>query len=96
VKVFGPVASRKESMEQQGAYDIIDGTNHVLSLTVMWEHVGTRHLKLDTVRKEEGASGGVIKLTSIITLDTLNGTTKLRGYISEKMTNSGERVRLMT
>jgi hypothetical protein len=83
-------------MEQQGAYDIVDDTNHVLSLTVLWRHVGTRHPKLDTVRKEEGASGGVIKLTSIVALDTLNGTTKLRGYISEKMTNSGERVRLMT
>jgi hypothetical protein len=47
--------------------------------------VGTRHPKLDTIRKEEGVSGGVVKLTSIVALDTPDGTTKLRGHISEKV-----------
>jgi mRNA-degrading endonuclease toxin of MazEF toxin-antitoxin module len=47
------------------------------------------------VRKEEGASGGVVKLTSIVTLDTPDGTTKLRRHISEKVRERGERVRLM-
>jgi hypothetical protein len=47
------------------------------------------------VRKEEGAGGGVVKLTSIVTLDTPDGTTKLREHISEKVRERGERVRLM-
>jgi mRNA-degrading endonuclease toxin of MazEF toxin-antitoxin module len=47
------------------------------------------------VRKEEDASGGVVKLTSIVTLDTPDGTTKLRRHISEKVRERGERVRLM-
>jgi hypothetical protein len=45
--------------------------------------------------RKEGASGGVVKLTSIVTLDTPDGITKLRGHISEKVRERGERVRLM-
>jgi hypothetical protein len=47
------------------------------------------------VRKEEGVSGGVVKLMSIVALDTPEGTTELRGHISEKVRERGERVRLM-
>jgi hypothetical protein len=40
---------------------------------------GTRHPELDAVReREEESRGGVIKLASIIALDTLDGATKLR------------------
>jgi hypothetical protein len=49
---------------------------------------------LDAVREEESAGGGVIKLTSIITLDTLDGATKLRGYKGKEVGESGEGVRL--
>jgi hypothetical protein len=55
----------------------------MLSLVIMWRRVGTQHSKLDTVRKEEGVSG-VVKLTSIVALDTPDGTTKLRGHKSKK------------
>jgi hypothetical protein len=74
MKALSPVASRKGYLEQQGAHDIVGGTNHALSLAVLWGSVGTQHQKLDTVRKEEGAREGVVKLTSIVVLDTLNGT----------------------
>jgi hypothetical protein len=85
VKALSPVASLKGSLEQQGTHDIVGGTNHALSLAVLWGRVGTRHPKLDIVRKEEGASGGVVKLMSIVALNTPNGTTKLCGHISEKL-----------
>jgi hypothetical protein len=94
VKALSLVASRKGGLEQQGAHDIVGGTNHALSLTVLWGGVGTRHLKLDTMRKKEGASG-VVKLMFIVALDTPNGTTELCGHISEKVREHGERVRLM-
>jgi hypothetical protein len=47
------------------------------------------------MRKEEGASGEVVKRMSIVALDTPDGTTKLREYISEKVREREERVRLM-
>jgi hypothetical protein len=95
VKALSPVVSQKESLERHGVHDIIGGMNHSLSLTVLWRRVGTLHPKLDTMRKEEGASGGVAKLMSIVSLKTLDGTTKLRGHISEKVRECGERVILM-
>jgi hypothetical protein len=91
VKALSPVVSQKGSLEQQGAHDIVGGMNHA----ILWGRVETRHPKMDTVRKEEGASGGVVKLTSIVALDIPVGTTKLRGHISEKVTERGEHVRLM-
>jgi hypothetical protein len=52
VKALSPVANQKGSLEQQGAHDIVGGTNHALNLAVLWGRVGTRHPKLDTVRKK--------------------------------------------
>jgi hypothetical protein len=46
------------------------------------------------MREEEGV-GGVIKLISIVTLDTPHGTTKLCGHIGEKVGKGGKHVRLM-
>jgi hypothetical protein len=50
VKILSQVLGWKGSQEQQRAYDIIGGMNHVLNLAVLRGHVGTRHPKLDTVR----------------------------------------------
>ena len=94
MKALSLVSGWKGSLEQQGAYDIVGGTNHALGLAVPRGRVGTRHSKLNTVREEEGA-GGVIKLTFIVTLDTPDGATKLCGYMDEKVRKGGERVRLM-
>ena len=92
---FSTVADWKGGLEQQGAHDIVGGTNHALDLAVLGGGVGTRHPELDTVRKEEGAGRGVIELPSIITLNTPNGATKLRGYVSGKVREGGEGVGLM-
>jgi hypothetical protein len=35
--------------------------------------------------REEESIGGVIKLMFIITLDTLDGATKLRGHVGEEV-----------
>jgi hypothetical protein len=85
----------KGSLEQHGAHDIIGGMNYALGLTVLRGSVGTRHLKLDTVREEESAGGGVIKLMSIIALDAPDGAAKLRGHKSEEVGEGGEGVRLL-
>jgi hypothetical protein len=46
--------------------------------------VGTWHSELDTMR-EEASTRGVIKLMSIIALDTLDGATKLRGHVGKEV-----------
>jgi hypothetical protein len=94
VKALSPVTVGKGSLEQQGAHDIVGGTNHALGLAVLRGSVGTQHLKLDTVREEENA-GGVIKLASIIALDAPNNTTKLRGLRDEEVGEGGEGVELL-
>jgi hypothetical protein len=35
MKALSPVASRKGRLKQQGAHDIIGGTNHALSLAIL-------------------------------------------------------------
>jgi hypothetical protein len=64
--------------------------NHALGLVILRGSVGTRHLKLDAVREEEGAGGGVIKHKSIIALDASDGAAKLRGYKGEEVGEGGE------
>jgi hypothetical protein len=83
------------SLEQQGAHNIIGGTNHVPDLAILRESVGTRHPKLDVVREEESAAGGVIKLASIITLDTPDGAAKLHGHKGKEVGEGGKGVRLL-
>jgi hypothetical protein len=95
VKALSLETGWKGRLEQQGAHDIVGGTNHALSLAVLRESVGTRHPKLDVVREEESAGGGVIKLTSIITLDALDGVAKLRGHKGEEVGEGGEGIRLL-
>jgi hypothetical protein len=70
-------------MELQGAHDTIGGVNHVLDLAILVGGVGIRHLKLDTMRENESV-GGVIKISFVTALDTLDGAIKLRGCIRQK------------
>jgi len=48
------------------------------------------------VREEEGTGGGVIELTTIVTLDNLDGVAELSRYLGEKVEKCGERIRLCT
>jgi hypothetical protein len=69
--------------------------NHVLGLAILWGSVGTQYPKLDTMREEESMGGRVIKLESIIALDTPDGAAKLRGYKGKEVEEGGEGVRLL-
>jgi hypothetical protein len=69
--------------------------NHALSLNVLWGSVGTRYPKLDAMRGEESAGGGVIKFVSIIALDAPNGAAKLRGHKFKEVVEGGKGVRLL-
>jgi hypothetical protein len=55
VKALNPEMDQKGSLEQQGAHDIIGGTNHTFGLAILRGSVGTQHPKLNAVREEESA-----------------------------------------
>jgi hypothetical protein len=84
----------KGSLEQHRGHNIVSGMNHVIGLAVLQGSVGTRHPKLDVMREEESA-GGVIKLMSIIALDTPDGATKLCGHKCKEVGEGGECVGLL-
>jgi hypothetical protein len=69
--------------------------NHPLGLAILRVSVGTRHPKLNAMREEESARGGLIKLASIITLDALDGVAKLYGHKGKEVGGGGEGVRLL-
>jgi hypothetical protein len=46
-------------------------------------------LELNTVREEESAGGGVIKILAIVTLNANDGASKLRGYVSKEVRGKG-------
>jgi hypothetical protein len=45
---------------------------------------------------EKGASGVVIELTTIVTVDGLNGEAELSGHLGKEVKEGGESVRLGT
>ena len=49
----------------------------MLSFTILLRGIRARHEEVDAMGEKEHASGGVVKLTAIIALNTLNGDTKL-------------------
>jgi hypothetical protein len=53
-------------------------------------------VQLNIVREKEGAGGGVIKLTTIVTLDGLDDEAELCGHPREEVKERGESVGLRT
>ena len=96
VQTLSPEASREGSLKQKGVHGVIGGANHALSLAVLRGGIRTRHAQLDTIRDKEGTGGGVIELTTIVTLDGLDGEAKLCGHPSEEVEERGEGIRLRT
>jgi len=68
----------------------------VLSLAVLRGGIRARHAQLDTVREEEGTEDGVIELTTIVTLDGLDGEAELSGHPSEEVEDREKSIRLRT
>jgi hypothetical protein len=96
VQALSPEASRKRGLKQKGAHGIVGGANHAFSLTILRRGIRTRHAQLNTVREEESSGGGVVKLTTIVTLDGLDGETELCGHPSEEVKERGKNIRLRT
>ena len=66
---------------------------HAFSLAVLSGSVGARHTELNAVGEKERMRGGVVELAPIVTLNGLNGTTKLSGHPSEEVRERLESIR---
>jgi hypothetical protein len=73
-------------------YNVVNGTNDALSLTVLLRGVGARHAKVNTVGEEERAGGGVVKLTVIIALNGPHSCAQLSMHEGKEMSERGEGV----
>jgi hypothetical protein len=92
VECFNPIGRRKASLKQQRLCDIVKSLKDAFDFTVLLRGVRARHAKGDTMSEEERAGLGVIKLTPVVSLDTLDGAAKLGGNKREKVSKSGKRV----
>jgi hypothetical protein len=88
VKSFCPITSGKRSLNQQSADDIVNRTNNTFRFTILWGRVRTRHLELCVIRQEEEAGEKVVKLTSVIALDSFDSPTELSRHIGNEMGQS--------
>jgi hypothetical protein len=71
-------------IKQEDAYAIVEGAEDAFSTTVLLRSVGTRETKYSAMSSEEGAKNKVVKLFSIISLESMDGSTKLDGDVGEK------------
>jgi hypothetical protein len=84
------VASRKRILKEETTQHVGGCANHALGSTILRRGVKTRHLELHAVGQKEDVRHGVIKLTSIITLNNLDGMTKLSRHPHKEIRKVGE------
>ena len=93
VHTFYPIKGGHTCLKQEGAHNVVDGTNDALSLTVLRRSIGARHAQVCTMGEEERAGAGVIELPTIVALDGLHCGAKLGANIREKVSQSSEGVK---
>ena len=94
VEALSPEAQGQRGLDQKGAHDVVLRANHPLSLAILRRGIRTRHTQLNTLREEERTGGRVVELTSIVTLDSLNGEAELSGHPCKEVEEGGEGHRL--
>jgi hypothetical protein len=82
---FYPVMVWNRSLKKHRADHIVNGIESTLGFTILWISVWERHPQNHTIGGKEHSEGGIIELTSIVTLDNFDGAVKLCGDISEKI-----------
>jgi hypothetical protein len=93
MKPFSPLAPEKGSLDKQCADDIVNGVNDVFNFTILRGLVRIRHPEMCPFRQKKGPSGRVVKLTSVVALDGLDGATDLSNNISKEVGQGSEGVR---
>jgi hypothetical protein len=93
VKRFSPIARGKGSLDKQRVDDIVNGANDAFGFAILRGRVRTRHPELCPFRQKKGPGGRVVKLTSIVKLDGLDGAVKLSSNINKEVGQCSEGVR---
>jgi hypothetical protein len=93
VKSFCPITPEKRSLNQQSVDDIVNQTNNMFSFTILWGRVRTRHPELCAIRQEEDVGGRVVKLKSVVAVDSFDSPTELSRHIGKKIRQSSEGIR---
>jgi hypothetical protein len=93
VKSFCRITPGKRSLNQQSADNIVKRTNNTFNFTILWGRVRTRYPELCAIRQEEDAGGRVVKLTSVVALDSFDSPAELSGHIGKENGQSSEGVR---
>jgi hypothetical protein len=96
VKGLVPETCREVRLEKKSADGVVGRVDHALSLAVLGGGIRARHPQLHLVGEKEVTRGGVIELTTVGTLNGLNGEAELSGHPGEEVTEGGESLRLGT
>ena len=75
----------ERSLKEEATHHVGGGANHALDSAILRGGVRARHPKLHDVGEKECVRRGVTKLSSIIALNMLNGTTKLSQHPHKEM-----------
>jgi hypothetical protein len=92
MKSLNPIGQRKVGLKEKGTNNIIRSAKHAFGLAILLGGVWAGHAEVDTMGKKESMSGGIVKFTTIVALEALNGSAELGGNKREKARNSAERV----
>jgi len=93
VESLDPVGWRHGGLKQQGANNIIDGANNAFSFTILRRSVGAGHAEMNAAGEEECPGAGVVKLASVVTLDSFHRCGELCGGGGDEPGKSAESVR---
>jgi hypothetical protein len=81
-------------LKEEATQHVVGGANHALDSAILRGGVRARHPKLHDVGEKECVRRGVIKLSSIIAPNGLDGTTELSQHPCKEMRKVGEDVKL--
>ena len=83
-------------MNEEGAYDIVDGTKRALGLAILGRGVGTGEPEKNSMSKEERATARVIELPAIVTLHKSYGKREMGRNIALKVDEQSMHIRFCT
>jgi hypothetical protein len=89
-----PVAGEERSLEEEATHHIGGGVNHALGSAILRGGVRARHPQLHAMGEKEGARRGVINLSTIIALNSLDGATELSQHPHKEVRKTVEGIRL--
>jgi hypothetical protein len=68
-------------LEHERPHDVISGADNAFGTTILRISMRTRHVENNTMSVKKSVGGRIVELTTIITLDSLDGGSKLCGNI---------------